>query len=116
MSCRHQWAGAIIKGPVNHILVDQCEKCGKLRLQNDATPAQGIAPGNNQAATHEPNTSNNRLTQSINLGKLRALAEKFEGYGDEEIGDAFSGPYYQCAEDLRGLIRDLDTAPGVGNG
>jgi hypothetical protein len=42
MSCRHQWAGAIIKGPVNHILVDQCEKCGKLRLQDVAPPAQGI--------------------------------------------------------------------------
>lgn len=35
MSCRHEWAGAVIKGPVNHIVVDQCEKCGKLKVQTE---------------------------------------------------------------------------------
>ncbi|AOX63586.1 hypothetical protein BIZ42_16130 [Stenotrophomonas sp. LM091] len=55
--------------------------------------------------------------QGIDLGQLRALAEKFESYGDDEIGDAFSGPYYQCAAELRGLIDgQRDAAPGVGNG
>lgn len=55
--------------------------------------------------------------QGIDLGQLRALAEKFESYGDDEIGDAFSGPYYQCATELRGLIDDQrDAAMGVGNG
>lgn len=53
--------------------------------------------------------------QGIDLGQLRALAEKFESYGDDEIGDAFSGPYYQCATELRGLIDDQrDAAPGAG--
>lgn len=55
--------------------------------------------------------------QGIDLGQLRALAEKFESYGDDEIGDAFSSPYYQCATELRGLIDDQrDAAMGVGNG
>ena len=54
--------------------------------------------------------------QGIDLGQLRALAEKFESYGDDEIGDAFSGPYYQCAAELRGLIDgQRDAAPGVAN-
>jgi hypothetical protein len=36
--------------------------------------------------------------------QFRALAERFDGLGDEEVGDAYSGPYYQCAVELRALI------------
>jgi hypothetical protein len=45
MSCRHEWTGAVIKGPVNRIVIDQCENCGELRLPDTAPPAQGIDLG-----------------------------------------------------------------------
>lgn len=42
--------------------------------------------------------------QAVGLGQFRALAAKFDGLGDEEVGDAYSGPYYECARQLRALI------------
>ncbi len=42
--------------------------------------------------------------QAVDLGQFRALAAKFDGLGDEEVGDAYSGPYYECARQLRALI------------
>lgn len=44
------------------------------------------------------------LAQAVDLGQFRALAAKFDGLGDEEVGDAYSGPYYECARQLRALI------------
>ena len=40
----------------------------------------------------------------MDLRQFRALAAKFDGLGDEEVGDAYSGPYYECARQLRALI------------
>ncbi len=42
--------------------------------------------------------------QAVDLGQFRALAAKFDGLGDEDVGDAYSGPYYECARQLRALI------------
>lgn len=42
--------------------------------------------------------------QAVDLGQFRVLAGKFDGMGDEEVGDAYSGPYYECARQLRALI------------
>ncbi|WP_333627847.1 hypothetical protein [Stenotrophomonas cyclobalanopsidis] len=42
--------------------------------------------------------------QAEDLEQFRTLAAKFDGLGDEEVGDAYSGPYYECARQLRALI------------
>jgi len=42
--------------------------------------------------------------QPVGLEQLRELAAKFDGYGDEEIGDTYRRPYYQCALELRALL------------
>lgn len=41
MTCNHEWGGVVIPGPVNRIVIDQCENCGELRLP-DAPPAQAM--------------------------------------------------------------------------
>lgn len=41
MTCNHEWGGVVIPGPVNRIVIDQCENCGELRLP-DAPPAQAV--------------------------------------------------------------------------
>lgn len=63
-----------------------------------APPAQGRDTGNDQAATHEPNTSNNRLTQGIDMGPrpmdtapldgtlVRLLVDFDENTVDDSIG------------------------------
>lgn len=45
------------------------------------------------------------------LRDLEALAAKFDEMGDEEVGDAYSGPYYECARQLRALLIDGQTFP-----
>ncbi|AEM50756.1 hypothetical protein [Stenotrophomonas maltophilia] len=42
--------------------------------------------------------------QAVDLGQFRDLAANFDALGDEEVGDAYSGPYYECARQLRALI------------
>ena len=119
MSCRHQWAGAVIKGPVNHILVDQCEKCGKLRLQDAAPPAQGIDLGQQRPLI------------------ARALAEWHEDDGNVMwwawCGRGWAGEAAWCGTpndsdwpgyhthwtqhpDQPALIDQRNAAPGVSNG
>jgi hypothetical protein len=97
MSCRHQWAGAIIKGPVHHILVDQCEKCGKLRLQDAAPPAQGIDLG--QLQRYEPAAWRDTVT-----GKI-----------ESDMIVSKDGNWVKVKFVLA-LIDQRDAAPGVGNG
>jgi|GEM_PF-5713132 len=50
--------------------------------------------------------------QVVDLAQFRVLAAKFDGLGDEEVGDAYSGPYYQCALELRTLIDSLAVPNG----
>jgi len=50
--------------------------------------------------------------RAVDLGQFSDLAAKFDGMGDEEVGDAYSGPYYECARQLRALI----DSKAVGNG
>lgn len=45
MTCNHEWGGAVIPGPVNRIVIDQCENCGELRLPDAAPPAQAVDLG-----------------------------------------------------------------------
>ncbi|WP_312738829.1 hypothetical protein [Stenotrophomonas sp.] len=42
MKCNHEWGGVVIPGPVNRIVIDQCENCGELRLPDAAPPAQAV--------------------------------------------------------------------------
>ncbi len=42
MTCNHEWGGVVIPGPVNRIVIDQCESCGELRLPDAAPPAQAV--------------------------------------------------------------------------
>ncbi|WP_223484679.1 hypothetical protein [Stenotrophomonas indicatrix] len=42
MSCKHEWGGVVIPGPVNRIVIDQCENCGELRIPDAAPPAQAV--------------------------------------------------------------------------
>jgi hypothetical protein len=45
MTCNHEWGGVVIPGPVNRIVIDQCESCGELRLPDAAPPAQAVDLG-----------------------------------------------------------------------
>ncbi|MBN4938921.1 hypothetical protein JY409_12830 [Stenotrophomonas maltophilia] len=42
MTCNHEWGGVVIPGPVNRIVIDQCENCGELRLPDASPPAQAV--------------------------------------------------------------------------
>ncbi|MEN5317731.1 hypothetical protein ABE509_09280 [[Pseudomonas] hibiscicola] len=45
MTCNHEWGGVVIPGPVNRIVIDQCESCGELRLPDATPPAQAVDLG-----------------------------------------------------------------------
>ncbi|WP_353086517.1 hypothetical protein [Stenotrophomonas sp.] len=79
-------------------------------------PAQGIDPGNDQSATQEPNTSNNRLTQGIDLGQLERIRNELHAMSGQ-VPDEWIDPIVELQQDVQKLIdSQRDTSPGVGNG
>ncbi|UQA21538.1 hypothetical protein [Stenotrophomonas sp. NY11291] len=85
-------------------LIDTCER--NVKPWEDTFPP-----------TLLPKWQREQRAQAVDLAQFRVLAAKFDGMGDEEVGDAYSGPYYQCAQELRALIdsqemgREPNSAP-----
>ena len=88
-------------GPYSSImkcyLGNGCDECGGIGAVWDTTDYKQMADEMAKSLAAPP-------VQAVDLAQFRVLAAKFDGLGDEEVGDAYSGPYYQCAVELRALI------------
>ncbi|WP_414553255.1 hypothetical protein [Stenotrophomonas forensis] len=96
MTCNHEWGGAVIPGPVNRIVIDQCENCGELRLPDAAPPAQAVDLG---AMPHGW-----RLSKKATCYQL--------SHGNDIIGNLV-GP---DAEENAAIIARVLDSQAVGNG